>query len=73
MSDPIAKRIRELEAMIVAEKAKIPRTDHPSHKTRYSDSSIYDEVCIYCGATDASGDYDLKFPCPKAPKDESND
>lgn len=37
---------------------------HETHKTRYSDSSIYDEVCIYCGATDAIGDRRLDQPCP---------
>lgn len=38
--------------------------DHPSHKTRFSDSSLYDEVCIFCGATDGAGDRRLKSPCP---------
>lgn len=38
-----------------------------SHKTRGSDSSIYDEVCIYCGATDAAGDKRLEEECPKSP------
>jgi hypothetical protein len=32
------------------------------HITRYSDSSLYDEVCTLCGATDASGKLDQ--PCP---------
>jgi hypothetical protein len=32
------------------------------HVTRYSDSSLYDEVCTLCGATDASGKLDQ--PCP---------
>ena len=32
------------------------------HKTRYSDSSLYDEVCEVCGATDSNGD--LNGPCP---------
>jgi hypothetical protein len=36
---------------------------HPTHKTRYSDSSLYDEVCTLCGATD-SGQM-LKVPCHK--------
>lgn len=36
------------------------------HVTRYSDSSLYDEVCTNCGATDASGKLDI--PCPNAPK-----
>jgi hypothetical protein len=32
------------------------------HVTRFSDSSLYDEVCTKCGATDASGK--LNDPCP---------
>lgn len=39
---------------------------HPSHKTRISDSSIYDEICTLCGATDARGGNRLNEPCPKA-------
>ncbi len=41
--------------------------DHPSHKTRFSDSSFYDEVCVNCGATDGRGDDRLTKPCPTAP------
>ena len=39
---------------------------HPSHKTRFSDSSLYDEVCIHCGATDLTpgGWGKLAEPCP---------
>lgn len=37
--------------------------NHETHKTRYSDSSIYDEVCEYCGATDANQAV-LDRPCP---------
>ena len=48
-------------------KELLSQPDHPSHKTRYSDSSVYDEVCVYCGATDASGSVGLKKPCPEAP------
>lgn len=33
------------------------------HKTRNSDSSLYDEVCTLCGATDAAGDRRLEQPC----------
>lgn len=53
------------------------------HTTRFSDSSLYDEVCTKCGATDARGDDRLEKPCPlpdtqdqgwrdieSAPKDE---
>jgi hypothetical protein len=46
----------------------MPKT-HPSHKTRYSDSSIYDEVCEFCGGTDASGDMSLGSECPGDPND----
>lgn len=38
--------------------------DHPSHVTRFSDSSFYDEVCVLCGATDAIGSHALEKPCP---------
>lgn len=34
------------------------------HETRYSDSSLYDEVCVNCGATDGRGDDRLAEPCP---------
>lgn len=43
-----------------------PAPDDNGHQTRFSDSSLYDEVCINCGATDASGKLDN--PCPSAPK-----
>lgn len=46
---------------------------HPSHKTRFSwDASTYDEICIYCGATDQvpGGWGQLAEPCPKATKEE---
>ncbi len=36
---------------------------HISHKTRYSDSSLYDEVCTKCGGTDNVNDDSLEFPC----------
>lgn len=36
------------------------------HVTRFSDSSLYDEVCCNCGATDARGDDRLIKPCPHA-------
>lgn len=45
-------------------------SNYLTHKTRYSDSSIYDEVCIWCGATDAWGDERLEKPCPNVPKDD---
>jgi len=42
---------------------------HPSHKTRFSDASRFDYVCVYCGATDETGNGwgELAKPCPKAP------
>ena len=36
----------------------------PTHRTRYSDSSLYDEVCVLCGATDSRGSDALDRPCP---------
>jgi hypothetical protein len=38
--------------------------DELGHVTRFSDSSLYDEVCTKCGATDTSGK--LEDPCPGA-------
>lgn len=35
------------------------------HITRFSDSSLYDEICTKCGATDASGDIRLERRCPQ--------
>lgn len=39
---------------------------HKSHKTRHSDSSLFDEVCVNCQATDGNGDTRLTEPCPEA-------
>ena len=46
----------------------VKRTARPSnpHKTRFSDSSLYDEKCVYCGATDGFGDKRLSKPCPNS-------
>lgn len=45
--------------------------DYETHKTRYSDSSFYDEVCLQCGCTDeqrdSNGTYLLNLPCPNQP------
>lgn len=41
---------------------------HPTHKIRYSDSSLYDEVCTYCGGTDIDTDGRLDEPCRCRPK-----
>ena len=42
---------------------------HPSHVTRFSDASSFDEVCVNCGATDEvpGGWGKLAKPCPKPP------
>ena len=37
--------------------------DHPSHVTRFSDSSFYDEICVLCGTTDGPGGL-LEVACP---------
>lgn len=43
---------------------------HPSHRTRFSDASSFDEVCVLCGARDALGTWGtLALEC-KATDDE---
>lgn len=50
--------------------SRAPRTDapvaenewHPTHNVRYSDSSLYDEICTRCGSTDAGKR--MHLPCP---------
>ena len=39
---------------------------HPSHKTRGSDASSFDEICVFCGRTDTvpGGWGKLSEPCP---------
>ena len=44
------------------QKDRLLGKDPNGHVTRFSDSSLYDEVCNLCGATDATGKLDL--PCP---------
>lgn len=41
---------------------------HPSHVTRMSDASSFDEICTVCGARDIAGGGwgDLAKPCPGA-------
>jgi hypothetical protein len=43
---------------------------HPSHVTRFSDASSFDEICVNCGATDQvpGGWGRLAYPCPNPPK-----
>jgi len=46
---------------------------NPRHKIRFSDSSFYDSICVYCGATDAAGDNSLYGPCESETEKDSND
>ena len=52
---------------------KIPndelRKNLRSHKTRISDASSYDEICVRCGTTDIAGAGwgGLAMPCPGSP------
>ena len=46
------------------ERASKVEPDKHGHRTRFSDSSYFDEVCIMCGATDGFGDKRLDQPCP---------
>ena len=45
---------------------KAAKGPHPSHKTRLSDASSFDEICVHCGATDRvpGGWGNLALPCP---------
>ena len=51
--------------MTAATKASLSKVDL-SHKTRFSDSSIYDVKCIWCGGTDANGDRSFFSFCPNS-------
>jgi hypothetical protein len=39
------------------------KSDDLDHRTRFSDSSIYDLRCVTCGATDTPWDNQLNFRC----------
>ncbi len=42
---------------------------HPSHITRFSDASSFDEICINCGYTDSLATWGrLASPCPNEPE-----
>jgi hypothetical protein len=53
--------LQEEYDVAIQEKAGV----HPSHNTRYSDASSFDEICENCGATDdvMSGPGALMYPC----------
>jgi len=43
---------------------------HPSHVTRISDASSYDEICVNCGRTDSMGSWGrLVYLCPFEPEE----
>lgn len=62
----------EDRALIRAAAAEMALGPHESHKLRFSDSSLYDEICVKCGRTDQvpGGWGRLTEPCPKADSDE---
>jgi ketol-acid reductoisomerase len=59
MTSEQGRRVAEFNAVKVGAEA----LTHETHKTRYSDSSVYDEICTVCGATDARGFDALNKPC----------
>lgn len=52
-----------------------PDVCHPTHKTRFSmDASSFDEICVYCCATDRMGSWgNLRYPCTNQPQEKNND
>jgi len=54
-------------------KGEWPDKKYPSHVTRGSDASSFDEVCVHCGATDRSGGGwgALRYPCPYVAEQEA--
>jgi hypothetical protein len=50
-----------------------PDACHPSHVTRPSDASSFDEICINCGARDSAGGGwgSLRYPCKPKTKGET--
>ena len=53
-----------------SEAVKYIEPDDLGHKTRSSDSSFYDEICLLCGATDSRFQRErlLQKPCLKGRK-----
>lgn len=51
--------------------SKIQDGLHPSHVTRFSDASSFDEICVNCGETDIAGGGwgRLCLPCPNEPEE----
>lgn len=65
------KTLQELYALI--EDAPEEGVVHRTHDTRYSDSSVCDEICELCGTSDRDGMKRLEQPCPKARKKEPDE
>ena len=64
---PLNKAIEVMEVVEAYRQSKPAATIQPGeHVTRMSDSSLYDEVCVNCGATDGNGG-NLNQPCPNSP------
>ena len=43
---------------------------HPSHVTRISDASSFDEICMNCGHTDSPATWGrLAYLCPNEPQE----
>jgi len=61
-------KVTEIACMSIcnAQGDGLHRMTHPSHKTRFSDASSFDEICTECGATDMVCPGPLDQPCPKA-------
>lgn len=58
------KVMERVEAYRAAPAAPALPVPDVTHATRLSDSSLYDEVCVNCGATDTSGKLDQPCPAP---------
>ena len=65
-TEVLARRIASLKAIQAQlQETADPSKKHPSHETRISDASSFDEICIVCGATDRLGSWGaLSKPCP---------
>lgn len=69
-----------MEMRVIAElsekvlKESYPDRRHPSHITRASDASSFDEVCNNCGHTDiaVSGWGELRYPCRSAHRKDNS-
>lgn len=61
-----ATRLRDLTQAggeIEPSEEAVTGRDKQGHRTRMSDSSLYDEVCMYCGARDYIGNDTLRLKC----------